>query len=883
MAFFPPGDVSALDRFARADGPVYAGDGAALWDDITFDGSASGLIVSSGTLAATSGGSGLTNESVADFLRVWTATATGGGGPALLYRVQSPGASRIGYFFSLQGTTWKAFRWDAGVPTEIASEDVSSSLSAGQRVALFVVGNRHQLYLGSSVSFQQDPIFDFVDGTYTGAGQLGIEPSSTAWKFDNYSSGDLVAPTTPVTVIVDADHPDASDERSRVEASNPATPLATPQAAGWLVRATADWADTILIKPSTEGNADASNLDDPDLYPALDYRYTDRSPNAAGWPFGDNDGNMPIRMIGDPDADARPKVFKLNCRGLTNWEFEGIQWGYDVGSGKDYSTLGQWERITDLKFIDCLWTGGAAIVSWWAGFLTLEDCTTHSPLPPDGGNPSFHDGAGFRVTQLPNDSEGGADDHSVGQFFATNCEFSNIRGDDAITIGGSFDTDPLWDIFDCQLDGCLFYNVTEGGEGGNPVFHCDSLQILSVPRTTVRRCIFIGTSDAIIASDGINGTVTFENNLCVQGGSPFQMQGTREVIIRHNTFFPTTSLRDASLLFFTRASLPEKTLATIVNNVIGGFYMQATTMASYFREGSVIANNLVITNPGGVTPWGTHLPGIPEFGNSPRLDSIPNDTLLQGELPRVWELANTPLSSPGIGQGQDTDIETDLFGRPYTSPPDVGCLQSDPATPVVAIARPPYVAYRSPAPNATGVAASTGITVGLYPKPGETIDAATLTSGNFTVQDPAGLAVPVILSISPLDEDGVQELTANPVQSIEPLLEGDLFALVQYAVTLGGIADTEGSELETTAWSFRVAGTGSPAIGGGSSALEPFTGVAATNRNTNGCTLTFNSAQLAVDVVGLKTLRTLLDHLLTETLGSESDDTTPVVSISPLT
>jgi hypothetical protein len=316
--------------------------------------------------------------------------------------------------------------------------------------------------------------------------------------------------------------------------------------------------------------------------------------------------------------------------------------------------------------------------------------------------------------------------------------------------------------------------------------------------------------------DGHHGTIRFENNL-ISGPlspTPVQASGFEHLILRHNTIdVKFTTPQDASVGFVVKY-VGAARLLTCVNNILSGFYMRDEPLETYFDDASVIENNIVTSQPGWVTPYGTNLPGLPEYGTSARLNSIPNQVVtaaeqtsgtITGTIARTWELANTPTLSPGIGQGQATDIASDLLGRAHTSPPDVGCLQSSSGVAVTPVPRPPYVLSRTPAPGATGVPATPSMSITLYPLPGQTIDAATVTSGVFTLTDPSGQTIPSTVNVN--SATGVISLT----------VQGFLYPLVIYTLTLTtAVADTQGNHLASTqTWTFRVAGPSSPAVYGG--------------------------------------------------------------------
>lgn len=157
MPIFPPGDVTLLDTFTRADGAVEAGAGSTLWTADFLGVASNGLDVASNQLkAGASDGGGLTTESVADLIRGVTIVVPDTGYLALGYRIDG---SDNGYQFSVEGGNWKFYRIDAGSYTQLASAS-GGSLTAGQRIAFRAVGGTHEAFSGTALYFDPTPIVD---------------------------------------------------------------------------------------------------------------------------------------------------------------------------------------------------------------------------------------------------------------------------------------------------------------------------------------------------------------------------------------------------------------------------------------------------------------------------------------------------------------------------------------------------------------------------------------------------------------------------------------------------------------------------------------------------------------------------------------------------
>lgn len=819
-----PGSLSRFDRPTRADGAAHAGTGATVWDDVALGGGASGLIVTGNRLAVSTPDSGaLTVASESDFIRIIQIT-TASGFFGYFWRIQdAESSSWSAYWFVADGVNWAIRKRVSESTTTLDSATVDSSLGDFERLAIEVDGTTMRVYRQQGGFWAETPVLEATDSDITSAGPTYLNLGSTSARIGDIETGDL-NPTGPVTIWVDADHPDATDDLYRDEVSE-STPFATPQAAAYHLWSTEEWADELAVKYAD--NANPEDPHDTSVYGSMDHRFNTVADYPAGWPRGDNEGYEKIVMRGVAVGGKRPKIKNISGRFLRNWQFgeldgngdaiqdSGWQQGYDRGATDgdgerlDVRNLSELESTADLMFAGIHFTGGAFQLSAWHGDIELRGCEINAPLPslPDLAS---RDGRGMGGSVEPGFAGGTPE---VGWLIARKCTFKDIRGNDAIQIGQA--ELHYTGVAGVLIEDSYFFDVYEGFVE----FHTDAIQILGCPEVTIRRSWFIGCTNLVIASDWRNGVITVENCF-MYGGTPVTVQGTNELRLIHNTFLES-AFPDSSVVLFTRATLPEPMKLVAVNNIVGGFFWRDVTSRTLDDE-SLITNNLVLTDPGGTTdstPSGTHLPGLPEFGISPRLEELGLPTeyaMFPAEVAPAFELANTPNESPGIGQGY-TELEGlpthDILGREYAEARDVGCFQSDPEVEVTPVARRPYVISRSPSPGATGVADNASVVVVFYPKPGETIDEDTLTSSTVLLEDPAGYQIPATIAITEPDEDGYQTVTLNLKRSTSPTVkEGTLYPLVVYTATIEGIRDTEASEITPASWEFRVAGPDGPAI-----------------------------------------------------------------------
>jgi hypothetical protein len=123
----------------------------------------------------------------------------------------------------------------------------------------------------------------------------------------------------------------------------------------------------------------------------------------------------------------------------------------------------------------------------------------------------------------------------------------------------------------------------------------------------------------------------------------------------------------------------------------------------------------------------------------------------------------------------------------------------------------------SPANGASGVSRTVSPSVVLFPKPGETLDAATVTSSSVTLTDLDGHAIPVSsITVGALDGSGHQTVTLDPA--------GTLWQRVSYTFAITtAIQDTEGSPVGAAGVTWRTTGGAGPAIDAGGGAASGWT------------------------------------------------------------
>jgi hypothetical protein len=575
----------------------------------------------------------------------------------------------------------------------------------------------------------------------------------TAGRFAAHHTASITAGST--VLWVDADNAGASDAGDRAAAMNPSTPL------------------EIRFLPAAA--ADPTNTSDPSVYAPIYsgvYGFTMLS-LAPG-----------VTVEGVTVGGVRPKWLGVHATGLVDWTVKGYQCGYDLGSGFEYQT--NCTLIGGSGFVcqNVIFTGGAYQLLGVKG-AAFEDCAVTAKVSATPA--SYLEGNGFRVGTYTGYTLDPGD-----QFIWRRVVFDTVQGEDAIQLFVS-GTDGGGQVI---IEDTAFDNIVQDGE-----FHTDAIQSLGCSLLRVARSKFGYTSlvsSMIIASDGYTERLELENNLFVgRPGSGFltQFSGVASWLIRHNTWVNSGF---AGLRFYVHDNARDTYDGVIHSNVIDNFQVNIPTSGAgvtWEQHHNVIGIGYATVDDYNV---------FSEFGTSPDTE---------------WELANSGgILSPGIDQAWAADPDAlvlDRLGRAREGAgPDCGCHESSLTRGVVADPRAPIVVSFSPANGATGVSRTVSPSVELFPKPGETLDAATVTSSSVTLVDLDGHAIPVSgITVGALDGSGHQTVTLDPA--------GTLWQRVSYTFAITtAIHDTEGSPAGAAGVTWRTTGGSGPAIdtGGGGAA-----------------------------------------------------------------
>jgi hypothetical protein len=816
MPFIEPtaDNTTVWDDFNRADGNVYDGAGATLWDTEAFPGTGTNPfdVVSNAMKAGTAEAWGSTLHVIGELAMVITFRTAPGGNPD--YAAFAWGVVDSTHYYELlvNSSTWQLYKVDGTqVPLVQSGQSAPGTGATNRLLVMHTTVGGIEIFREAAGTWDETPVLSSAQAVVSGVQSFNFQ-STTSTAIEQIDFVDLSGPSDPVTMYVDADHAAASDTRTRLEATNPATPFRTIGAAMRVAFSSAAWlsigdgtGDHVFVKRSTTGAAPLDAID-PGVYPAVASTKDASGEAAPVLPRANNLGNAPIVVEGDGDwtnPATRVKWLGPSGRFFKGWQFRNFQIGYDSdpdpANPLDVRTRLAFGQAEDLEFDGLYFTRGGIEFSACWGTIEIHNFYLTAPLP---ATVQSLDGRGFGIGYLPDYAEGPTGTELV---WIHHGIIEGVRGNDAIQAGMGGPDDPGSHLL---IEDMVFHDVSEE-VGFEEFFHTDSIQMQGGARLTVRRCGFFGCADAIICSDYHNSQITVEANLAIQDGAVFQFQGYDHLIFRHNTVIQLGTFgRDASLRFYTRFLGTQK-LVTVVNNILGGI-AYGDTAAQVHHVNSVIDRNLVITNPGASTGYGINLPGIPEFGESARTAIYPATTRKFGPISRAFEPANT-VPNPALAAGliltgtPEGAVASDIQGRAYASPPDVGAFQSSAGTPVSPAPRAPYLISRSPGPNAVNVSPTTNVSVTVYPKPGYQL--ASVDASAFYVQDANGNDLPVTsLTVSSVDPDtGYQTITLD--------VDGTLYQLATYTAALtSGVHDTEGSAMVATAWAFRVLGPSGPAV-----------------------------------------------------------------------
>lgn len=120
----------------------------------------------------------------------------------LWLRLTNPGdpANIAGYRVGLEGSapyTVRFYKVTTGTPVQLGADITGISWSVGDSLWFTAIGNTLTLYRNPVSTITWTSVGARTDGTIAGAGYLGLEANSAAWKFDNFGGGTITSsPTT---------------------------------------------------------------------------------------------------------------------------------------------------------------------------------------------------------------------------------------------------------------------------------------------------------------------------------------------------------------------------------------------------------------------------------------------------------------------------------------------------------------------------------------------------------------------------------------------------------------------------------------------------------------------------------------------------------------
>lgn len=797
---YPSGALTTFDAFTGSDGPL----NPAIWGTTAYGGTpAAGVGIISNQMAPTTTAGAV--YSIVDHTQNFEATvdiitATAGVGYIAWFFCMQDGdsGSWSAYWVVIAEDVWRLNKRFAGATTpEIDLDSNGPVLASGDKLGVRRLDETIEIYHYTGGAWNQTPILSTSDTDLPLAGAFAFDFQATDWRMDNLSTLELTGGVTgAVSLHVNADHPDADDDRLRSQVTAD-TPLRTILKAAQLARGvdedSDDDSDEIVVWKAAA--ADPDNTTDPGVYAGFTHFF-----GLGDLPFGNNSGNKPIVMRGvdadgeTPEDDSgRPRWLGFDATSLNNWQFEDLHFGYEFDSGDDVLTIKTLYTPTDLTWTRCMWTGGAYLIRNAAGLMRWEECEITAKISEflgQGGRTL--DGVGFKIV---NSSESGEDFRC--HFEYEDCFIHHVEGEDAFQVGTGSATQADTYI---HWTRCSWEDIIQPGADGTPQnptgIHTDCVQILGGPEYKFDSCSFRRATSCIMVSDFRNGLVHVENTKFHgsaieapgDAGIAMQVQGTDRLVLINNTF-AYSGFGRGLYLFFKYLPSTGQTDLTFINNIFDGIWASSPVLGT-----QIYKNNLIGAVFGTfVMPTGNgNIQGICEFGST-------DATTL--------ELANTPAANLATDAGNNTDPlvpALDRLGRARTgSGTDIGCHESPTDPPIAADARPPYILSVTPSEGATGASGTTNVVVETYPLPTETIDAESITSTTFYIKDPQGITLPVL----------TRSVDTN---TITLDIDGTLYPLVTYtAFITTGVADTGGNHVaQDKTWDFRVIGPApDPAVG----------------------------------------------------------------------
>jgi hypothetical protein len=640
-----------------------------------------------------------------------------------------------------------------GSASVLASVSGVSKLGPGDSIELEVIRTHVGAYkVNGGVATQ---VVAPTTTTISGAGKFGLELAPAAGTLDGIETllGGTVIPVGN-TIYVDRSSAAASDSHTYTQAQDPLTPLATSDAAVAMVQS----GDTIRM------------IDGGGQFP----EFVALSPILAT--------NVTVE---GPDASTGWHVRRLHLRGVDRWTFRNL-----ITLGDTQGDLSELDGCFNLTFVNWQAQRGGANILAAQGDWLWDGGSVQAPL--DGPVVSFLDGVGWRFHYAFDTV------NEIGNVEFRDHVFSNVQGEDGCQfLGGAFHVGYL------KFTRCYWHDFTQSTESNAP--HTDGVQVIGANLVIFDSPKFERVPSMIISSDDFVQELQLLNAYFKGepvGGYSTQFFGMKHLIARNCTWEQSNfgGLRvgyDSRLDAFS-GGVPITPIIDVANCIIDklayteGIDVPANPQAATITQ----AHNLVGVGP----TQATDHQAFAEYGHTASTD---------------LELANSPAGTnvlaidTGVAHAADALVPLlDRLGRSRKGAgTDLGCHESDPAVSVIVDPRALRVVGFAPVPSAVDVAPSANVSIVLFPKPGETLDASTVSAASFYVTDPGGRHLPVVsVSVGAVDGAGFQTVTID--------VDGDLYPYVVYtAVMAATVADTEGSTLTAAeTWTFRALGPATPAV-----------------------------------------------------------------------
>lgn len=203
VAASPPVDETSIDDFNRADGPIYAGAGASIWESVgkvDDNTTASVIVTASNQLGTTSLGYVRSKVQLQSNFDLLFDVVLGASSSVLrcFFALTDVGTTGYdGYSLAVNGNAWTLSYYTDGSPTTLISTSAGPSvISGGGTIWIAKRGTKTSIYYRDSVAASYQQILTIDDSRNNVASPFTFTVPNNVWRLDNLRGGPLVATGT---------------------------------------------------------------------------------------------------------------------------------------------------------------------------------------------------------------------------------------------------------------------------------------------------------------------------------------------------------------------------------------------------------------------------------------------------------------------------------------------------------------------------------------------------------------------------------------------------------------------------------------------------------------------------------------------------------------